>query len=394
MHRIEEPQQGERVLSGAFWQLGFRPFYLVGATFASVSILLWVLQFTGIASITYLPGPLWHAHEMLFGFVLAIIVGFLFTAGSNWTGQPTPRGVLLAVMVLVWMLARVLSVTPYVTAAAIVDVAFPLLAAVGIGKPLLKSRNRRNYFFVVLLLVLAAIDVLFYLAQWGVVSISPRWAIQAGLDVVLVMLTVMGGRVIPMFTNNGVPGAGARRIEVLEKAVIGTTVAILVCDIAGIGSAWMAPLLAACGIAQAVRWSLWHPWTTTRTPIVWILHAGYVWIPIHLFLRALAEVGWVTSSSATHALAVGAAGGVILGMITRTARGHTGRLMKAGRSETVAYVLVVVAALVRVALPLISPGATVAAVTIAGVCWSAGFAIYAIRFWPVLTRKRVDGKPG
>ena len=378
----------------AFWQLGFRPFYLMGTVFASVSILLWALQFTGIAAVGYLPGPFAHAHEMLFGFTLAIVVGFLFTAGSNWTGQPTPRGLALAAMALVWTAARVLAVTPYAVAAACTDVAFPLLAAAGIGKPLLASRNRRNYFFVVLLLVLAAVDALYHLSQLGVLPLQPRWAIQAGLDIILVMLTVMGGRVIPMFTNNGVADAGARRIAAVEKAVIGLTVAVLAADLAGMQGAWIAALLAACGCAHAVRWSLWHPWKTTRTPLVWILHAGYAWIPVHLLLRALAVFGYIAPSPATHALAVGAIGGVILGMVTRTARGHTGRLLEAGRAETLAFVLIMIAAVVRVVVPIVAPQAMLLAVVVAGACWSTAFGIYAVRYWPILTRRRADGRAG
>lgn len=390
--RIEEPHP--QPAYGAFWQLGFRPFYLIGAVFAVVSILLWVLQFSGLSTFAYLPSSTWHAHEMVFGFTLAIIVGFLFTAGSNWTGQPTPRGVMLASMALVWTAARVLAVTPFGVAAAVTSVAFPVLAAVGIGKPLLRSRNRRNYFFVALLLGIAVVDALFHLSQLEVIDLSPQWPIRAGLDFVLVMLTVMGGRVIPMFTNNGVPGAGARRIEWVDKASIALTVAVLAADLLGVKGGWIAVLLAICGAVQAIRWSLWHPWTTTRTPLVWILHAGYSWIPIHLLMRAAAEVGWIASSPAIHALAVGAIGGLIIGMITRTARGHTGMPLQAERAEVTAYALVMVAAIVRVAVPVLFPQALVEAAVIAGACWCTAFAVYAYSYWPILTRRRIDGKPG
>src|SRR5438128_1288050 len=119
------PHPERRFDPQAFWQLGFRPLYLMGAAFAAISVLLWAVQFSGAAPIDYLPSSSWHAHEMLFGFTLAIIVGFLFTAGANWTGQPTPRGVMLASMALVWTAARVLAATPYGIAAAVTDVAFP-----------------------------------------------------------------------------------------------------------------------------------------------------------------------------------------------------------------------------------------------------------------------------
>jgi uncharacterized protein involved in response to NO len=288
----------------------------------------------------------------------------------------------------------VLAVTPFGVAAAVASVAFPVLAAAGIGKPLLASRNRRNYFFVVLLLGIAGVDALFHLSQLEVIDLSPQWPIRVGLDFVLIMLTVMGGRVIPMFTNNGVPGAGARRIEWVDKASIALTVAVLAADLFGVEGGWIAALLAVAGAAHAIRWSLWHPWTTTRTPLVWILHAGYAWIPIHLLMRSAAEVGWIASSPATHALAVGAIGGLIIGMITRTARGHTGRPLQAERAEVTAYALVVAAAIVRVVVPVLFPQALVEAAVIAGACWCIAFAVYAYSYWPVLTRRRIDGKPG
>jgi uncharacterized protein involved in response to NO len=392
-HVIEEPRapQARRF---ALWDLGFRPFYLLGSMFAALSIPLWVLQFSGLLGSVYLAGPIWHAHEMLFGFALAVIVGFLFTAGTNWTRQPTPTGPLLAALAGLWLLGRVLVLTPLSWSAALVNVAFPLVAAVALAIPFGRARNRRNYFFVGLLGLLGLASGLVHLNQLGVVQ-APAWVgLRLGLDIVLFVISVMGGRVIPMFTNNGVPGAAARRHPLVEKAALGLVLLLAAADAVELTGPVLAGIAAAASLAHAARWALWQPWKTRKMPLVWVLHLAYAWIPIHLALRMGAELGLVASSAATHALTVGAMGGLIIGMMTRTARGHTARPLRADRWDTSCYVLVLVAGAARVAVPLLAPGQTLLAVQSSAVLWSAGFALFAVRYWPVLTRARLDGKPG
>lgn len=377
----------------ALWQLGFRPFYLLASVFSALSIGLWALQFSGWLGTPYLAGPMWHAHEMLFGFALAVIVGFLFTAGRNWSGRPTPTGVPLMALATLWVAGRVLVLTPFGWAAAIVNVAFPLAAAIGLAIPFIAARNQRNYFFVALLLLMAAAVLGVHLAQLGVTQL-PGWVgIQVALDVVLFIMAVMAGRVVPMFTN-AIAGASATKRQWLEKAVLGLTLAVLLADVLQLQGAALVAIAGLCAAAHLARWTLWQPWKTLRTPLVWVLHVAYVWIPVHLLLRGLAELGMVSSSAAVHALTAGAIGGLIIGMMTRTALGHTGRLLKASRSDVMCYLLVLAAALIRVFVPLLMPAQLVHAVLISAALWSAGFALYAVTYWPVLTRVRVDGKPG
>jgi uncharacterized protein involved in response to NO len=214
------------------------------------------------------------------------------------------------------------------------------------------------------------------------------------LDVVLFILAVMGGRVIPLFTNNGIPGLTASRRAYVEKAALGLVLALLVGDAAGLPDTVMAALAAGAGVAHLWRWLLWQPWRTRRFPLVWVLHLAYLWVPIHLALRALAALGVVTPSAATHALTVGAIGGLVIGMMTRTARGHTARPLRADRFDTACYVLVALAAIVRVGLPLAAPALMLHAVLCSAVLWSSGFGLYALRYWPVLSRPRLDGKAG
>ena len=376
------------------WDLGFRPFYLAASAFAALSVPLWALVYGGAISPGSLGGAVMHAHEMIFGFTLAVVAGFLFTAVRNWTERPTPTGGALAAIVALWIAGRVLLFTPFVLAAAVVNAAFPLAVAVGIGLPLYASRNRRNYFFVALLVGAAAAEAMVHCAQAGLVELSPRLGLQAGLDIVLFMVAVIGGRVVPMFTNNGVPGAGATRNAGIERASLGGVLALLAADLAGVEGRAMVILAVSIAIVHGIRLALWKPWRTLSNPLVWVLHAAYAWIPAYLVLRALAAVDLVPAPFATHALTTGAIGGMIIGMMTRTARGHSGRPLRADRFEVAAYLLVQVAAMVRVFGGLALPAAYMQSVYLAAACWSAAFAIYAVRYWPILTRPRADGKPG
>jgi uncharacterized protein involved in response to NO len=393
LHGIDEPARAP-ARRFALWDLGYRPFYLLAAAFAALSIPLWSLQFTGLLDHAYLSGPLWHAHEMLFGFTLAVIVGFLFTAGRNWTNRPTPTGWTLAALAALWLAARILVLTPYAIAAAAANVAFPMAAAIALAIPFFKAGNRRNYFFVALLLLLSVAAGAFHLSQLHAPEVSASRALRIGLDVVLFIVSVVAGRVIPMFTNNGAPGADASRHPLVEKSALGLVLALMAADAIGLGSIALAALAAAGCVAHAWRWALWKPWRTARVPLLWILHLAYLWVPIHLALRALAEPGWVPHSAATHALTVGAAGGLIVGMMTRTARGHTARPLRADRYDIACYVLVLLAAAVRVAVPLAVPSLLMHAVLWSAALWSAGFGLYAVRYWPVLTRPRLDGRAG
>lgn len=378
----------------ALWQLGFRPFYLLASAFAVLSVLLWSLQFSGLLPAPFLTAPVWHAHEMLFGFTLAVVVGFLFTAGRNWTGLATPAGGALAALAVLWVAGRVLVLTPWTWASLLANTAFPLAAAVALAIPFVRARNRRNYFFVALLALLALATLAVHLHQLGVLAV-PGWVgIQVALDVVLFILCVMGGRVIPMFTNNGVPGAGAERRDWLEKLALGSVLALLAADLLPL-PAWMgAGVAALAALAHLARWLLWHPWATLRTPLVGVLHLAYAWIPVHLALRVLAAAGILGPSAATHALTVGAIGGLVIGMMTRTARGHTARPLRADGRDVAAYLLVAAAAVVRVLLPLAAPALTLHAIVVSGVLWAAGFGVYFVAYFGVLTRPRLDGRPG
>ena len=362
----------------ALFALGFRPLYLLAGAYAAMSVPLWALQYVG-----WLPGasPLWHAHEMLFGYAFAVIAGFLLTAVRAWTGRPTPSGASLAAIALAWLLAR-LAAPVSLTAAALLDACFALGVAWGIGRPILESRNR-NWYFILIVLALGAASVAF--AGW------PRMALAVGLDVVLLVVAIMAGRVVPAFTNNAVTGAGARRNRWVEYGALGTVVLLLLVDLFQ-APAWPVAL-AAAGL-HAVRLALWAPLATRGRPILWILHLSYAWVAVHLALRALAGFDLVAPMLATHALTIGVIGGLTLGMMTRTARGHTARPLKVGPWEVSAYVLVHAAAVVRVLLPLAAPAAYASFVALSAALWCAAFAVFTVVYYPILARPRLDGQPG
>jgi uncharacterized protein involved in response to NO len=358
--------------------LGFRPLYLLAGAYAALAVPLWALQYAG-----WLPGAnlSWHAHEMLFGYTFAVIAGFLLTAVRAWTSRPTPSGAALAGIAALWIAARVSAFhSPQISSA--LDALFAAAVAWGIGRPILASGNR-NWYFILFVLALGAASVVF--------QAYPQVALALGLDVVLLVIAIMGGRVIPSFTNNAIPGAGARRNRHVEYGALGCVIVLLLLDLLEF-PVW--PVALAAAALHAARLALWAPLATRGRPILWILHLSYAWVVVHLALRGFAGFDLVPAGLATHALTVGVIGGLTLGMMTRTARGHTARPLEVGSWEVAAYVLVHAAAVVRVLLPLLLPQAYVGLTVVSGVLWSAAFAIFTLAYIPILTRPRLDGQPG
>ena len=366
----------------------------MASIFAALSIAFWTAQYEGWLTSSYLPGPVWHAHEMLYGFTLAVITGFLFTAVRNWTERPTPTGGWLMAIAALWVAGRVLILTPFAWLSTLANAAFPLAVAIGIGIPLFRSRNRRNYVFVALLSVIALSELYVHVSQlltWRV----PAWVgIQVALDLVVVVMTIMAGRVIPMFTANAIPQAKSRRHPGIERTALGAVLALALLDAVQLGGTLLLAALVIAALSHLVRWWLWAPHRTFRTPLVWVLHAAYVWIPIHFLLRVGSELQLIAPPLAVHALTVGAIGGLTIGMMTRTAKGHTGRILRADAGDIACYSLVLAATVVRVFGPLLLPMLYAGCVLISAALWSAGFGLYAVRYWSPLTQARVDGKPG
>ena len=196
-----------------------------------------------------------------------------------------------------------------------------------------------------------------------------------------------------MFTNSGVAGAGATHHALIERLAPAVIIALLACDLLSLPAAVSASIALLGALVHGARLCMWRTWRTLKVPLVWILHAGYAWIVVHLGMRAVSDPGWLSGSFAVQALTVGAVGGLTIGMMTRVARGHTGLPLVAGTSEMIMFVLVQVAAVARVFCAM-HPAWYMESIILSGLLWGAAFGLYALRYWPVLTKPRVDGKFG
>lgn len=376
-------------------RLAFRPFYLGAALLAALIVPLWVAVFLGAVSWQPTPQPLlWHAHEMLFGFAIAVIVGFLMTAGKSWTGLQTPRGSALGALFLLWLSARVASLTAPYAVFAVLDLALLPIVGLVFLRLLIQSRNWRNVPLALILLLLTGVNLSFHLAANGLIDLNPMRSLYAALAFVVIIECVMAGRVVPFFTTSALPNLKIVTLPWLDRTALAATVVGMGLWVTG----WHSGLAgAALGLAFAlnlVRQLRWHPLATLRRPILWILHAAHLWLILGLGLLALAQLGLVTPSLGVHALGVGATGGLILGMMTRTARGHTGRPLTADVSEIAIYLLIMLAAVLRVLLPLLAPSFYISGLVTSAAAWSAAFLIYLWQYTPWLVSARPDGKDG
>jgi uncharacterized protein involved in response to NO len=376
-------------------RLGFRPFYLGTALLACLSVPLWITVFLGHVP-WQLPVPplLWHAHEMLFGFAAGVVVGFLLTAVKAWTGLETARGPLLGALALLWLAARLAAlVAPYPVYAALDMALLPAAAAV-LLRVLLKAGNKRNIPLVSLLLMMAAANLAFHLSVLGAIALPAMTALYAELALILMVVCVITGRVVPMFTRNVTPGLVIHVSRRFELSLLACTALALALWVLSAPAPVVLAASLAAAVLHAVRLWSWHPLVTRKRPILWILHASYAWLPVGFALLALAQLGWVPQTLAVHAFAVGVIGGLIIGMVTRTARGHTGRLLQASHGEVAAYALVMAAAVLRVLVPAVQPAWYAWALEGAACLWAIAFAIYLAIYTPWLMRTRLDGKDG
>ena len=393
---IDDRAQPPAALPGwPLLRLGFRPFYLGTALLACVSIPLWIAAFLGHMPLR-LPFPilLWHAHEMLFGFAAGVVIGFLLTAVRAWTGLETPRGPVLGLLALLWLAARLAAVLAPYPLFAVLDLLLLPAVAFFLLRVLIRAGNRRNIPLISLLLAMALANAVFHLSVLGLIAVPAMSALYAELALILMVVSIMTGRVVPMFTKNVTPGLViqvSRRFELTLLAVTAVTLSLWVLG----APAWLVlPASALSAALHALRLWKWHPRVTLRRPILWILHFSYAWMPVGFALLALAQPGWVAPSLAVHAFGVGVIGGLIIGMITRTARGHTGRPLRVSKAEVLAYVLVMTAAVLRVVLPILAPQWFAQALLAAALAWSAAFTIYLVVYTPWLATTRLDGKDG
>lgn len=378
----------------ALFRLGFRPFYLLAAAFAAISVPLWIACYYGWVSIHLNVNMAWHAHEMIFGFAVAVIIGFLYTAGRNWTGLWTPRGGRLAAIAGLWLAGRATMLAAPPLIAALVDAAFLPAAAWPLYRVLKRAGNKRNMFLVALLALLALANAAYHASMLGLLNLSPLQPVYAAIMIIVAIESVIGGRVIPGFTRNAVPGSDPVVNERRDRISMAFTAAACAVWIAGVSAPLSAALALAAACAQLTRLIGWKPFCSIRNPLLWILHLSYAWIPVGFLLLALAALGVVSSSAAIHVLAVGSMAGLIIGMITRTALGHTGRALKAGAWEVAMYALVQIGVIARFLAATDAGGRRDLALLATAVCWTTAFLLYIAIYGRYLLSPRIDGMDG
>ncbi|HUX31445.1 MAG TPA: NnrS family protein [Thiobacillus sp.] len=393
---IEDLQKRPPSAGWAPFALGFRPFFLAAGLYAVLLMVLWLLVLDGVMTPGEMLPLVWHGHEMVFGFAVSVIAGFLLAAAQNWTGIRTLSGRPLAALFLLWFAGRLCFLIPGLPAGlvALVDLAFLPVLTVTLAWPILRAKQLHNYPFPILLLALTAANALVHTDALHWTSGTAKPGLLMAVYVVAMIITVMGGRVIPSFTDNKLH-TRARRWKTIEWLVpVATPTALIAALIAPV-SPVTALLAAVAAAVHAIRVAGWYTSKLWSVPLLWILHLGYAWIPIGFALLALTAAGWgAAAGSALHAFTAGAIGVLTLGMMARVSLGHTGRQLEPPSVMTLAFVAINLAALARVALPLLFPAAYTQGMVVAGLIWIAAFGLFAWMYTPMLLRPRIDGKPG
>lgn len=372
------------------FSMGFRPFFLLAATWAALALPVWVAAFTGWLPADHFDRN-WHAHEMLFGYLSGVIAGFLLTAVPNWTGRLPVTGAPLTGLALLWCAGRVAMLTPSFPAAPIIDSAFLFVFAGVIAREIIAGRNRRNVPVLLLLTILGSANVLSHLRAFD--AELALLGERIGVAAVAMLIALIGGRIVPSFTRNWM----AKHQLKPEPAPPGRFDAVVLAVSAGALAAWAAaPTLYAAGLALTlagalhfVRLARWRGWHTSDEPLVLVLHAGYFWLALGLLLIGLAilEPSLFPAASGLHALTAGAFGVMTLAVMTRASLGHTGQPLTATPRISTIYLLVNLGAACRVAAPF-APEHYLSLVTLSATLWSGAFTWFVIVYTPLLLRPR------
>lgn len=375
---------------------GFRPFFLLAAIYAAIAIPVWLLVWrSGVTLIGPFQGPAWHAHEMIFGYLAAVMAGFVLTAVPNWTGRLPLSGTPLAILVAAWLAGRIAcSSVGAPVAAAILDLLFPSLLAASVWREVAAGRNWRNAPVALLLTVFTIANLLHHLeASWTDLGGLP---IRLALAVAALLIALIGGRIVPSFTRNwlvkqaspALPasfGRPDRAALICAPAAMAMWVALPDSTVTGV-------LLVAAGALLGLRLLRWQGHRTWREPIVLVLHIGYLWLAASYLLIGFSILtpGIIPFDAGIHALTAGAIGTMTLAVMTRATRGHTGRVITADGLTAALYTSVILGAVLRVATPLF-PHAYVLLLTAAGVFWSLAFALFVVGYARMLASPRAAG---
>ncbi|HUI22149.1 MAG TPA: NnrS family protein [Methylocella sp.] len=381
----------EKRESSAFLSLAFRPFFLAASLWSALALVLWIAMLMAGMTLPSRFDPLtWHIHEMLFGFVLAAIAGFMLTAIPNWTGRLPVRGAPLAWLAALWLLGRVAclvsALIPY-WFAAVADLSFPVILAAAAGREIAAGRNWRNLPMILPVAVLSIADLLMHLEAGGFgVPSGLGW--RLGLAAIVVLISVVGGRIIPSFTSNWLAKHGTARLPALprwvDRCALGSLHAGLVGWAFFPGFRPLGMLLLLAAALNLLRLARWRGGATLAEPLLAVLHLGYLWVIAGAALLGAAMLSEIVPGpAAIHALTAGAIGTMVLAVMTRVSLGHTGRALEADRATMLIYLLVNAAAAARIGAAFVT-GNPMILLAISGALWVAGFALFGAKYWPML----------
>lgn len=401
MMQITDLQKEQKITP--LLRLGFRPFFLSGAVFSVVAILLWLLMYKGAVNFSPLGGGYWwHIHEMIFGFGCAIVAGFLLTAVQNWTGMRGAQGTSLLVLFVIWLAGRIVVLFPDLLGSeltTVIDLSFLPAVAFVLGKPIIAVKQYRNLFFVPLLVLFTIANGEMHLAIYNPDLFSITFSAYAGVMLITFLMSVMAGRVVPMFTANGTQTPKATPLPWLDKVTNGclgiTMLYLLLQPVVGFSETFFGVILIIAGIFQTMRWLRWRPWITLGVPLLWSIHASIKFIAYGLIVLGFSYlIAEIPSNHIWHLLTVGGMGGLILAMISRVSLGHTGRPLSPPKAMNFAYIFITLAALIRALGPWILPEKTMIFIDISGTFWMLAFLIFVVTYGPMLMSARKDGRPG
>lgn len=385
------------------WGRAFRPFFLGLGVYGALAIPWWTLAWLGIVPLPVWLVPMWwHAHEMIFGFAAAAIAGFLLTASPVWTGGPALTGVPLMALFLLWVSGRIAfasagAVSP--TLVALIDVAFLPAVGAAVLRTIWGSGQVRNYGILGLVGVLASVNAAIHAEALALVSGIAPLALRFAVDLVVVLIIVIGGRITPPFTQNALRRRGfehgIRSWPWLNGATVGAAVAMAASGLILGRSPATGFFCTVAGLAVLVRLSGWQTWQTRSDPLLWSLHAASFWVGLGLLIVGASDLGAsIPPSAGLHALTAGGIGGAIIAVTTRVGLGHTGRPLELPRGVVWCYVLVQAAAIARVAATFAAGESHRGLLLLSGFAWAGAFGFFALRYWPILTTPRPDGNSG
>lgn len=384
----------------SIWNLAFRPFFLFGSVYSAIAMVIWLSFLSGRSAFGEMDPFIWHSHEMIYGFVTAIIAGFILTVVQNWTGIPGLKGSRLKFLFALWLMGRILMWIPGSPAllTAAVDLSFfPVLTFFLIPYFRSPELGTERFFYLFFLLFFAG-NLLVHLETVGLDPFhfsegTAHVGIRIGLDSALLVTLFMSGRVIPFFTESSIARAQPRTYVWTERLAPATAAAFVFGDFFFRGTVVLASIAFITALVHAIRLAGWQVRRIRRVPLIWVLHLAYLWIVIGLGLSGLAALGKLPVSLSTHAFTVGGLGLMIYGMISRVSLGHTGRRLHPTAWTVGGYALLAIAAVVRVFTPLF-PTVNVQWVWLgAGICWTIAFFIFIVQYSPILTQPRADGRP-